>query len=495
MKETLTTRLRASIARFQMLHAGDRVGVAVSGGADSVGLLRLLLDLRAEFAIQLSVLHFHHGMRGEDADRDAAFAADLAAVHGLPFDSDRADVSEIARRNKWNLEDAARRLRYQFFQSHAAAGRVDRVAVAHTADDQAETLLAHLLRGTGPTGLASIYPVAGIVVRPLFEIRRNEIREYLNSIGQAWREDQTNLDTRRLRARIRYRLLPLLETEFQPAVVAQLGRLAGLAREDEAFWSALEENCVAALFSQEAANTFSVRIADLLSPLAELSAGRRAAGAANPALALSRRLVRRICKELRGSRGQLTARHVEDVLHLATASLSGAAVTLPGVRVERDFDRLVFSAAPSDKSAGRGSRDKRPKTSFEYSVSLADASAGASVAVPEIGRRFTLKVIDWVPVARETTQCEGVLDFDRLRLPLVLRSWRPGDGYRPQYRKRVRKLKHLLLESRVPLRQRAGWPVLTSSGELVWARGFPVADDFAPREGTRMALKIAEEQL
>ena len=288
MKETLTTRLRASIARFQMLHAGDRVGVAVSGGADSVGLLRLLLDLRAEFAIQLSVLHFHHGMRGEDADRDAAFAADLAAVHGLPFDSDRADVSEIARRNKWNLEDAARRLRYQFFQSHAAAGRVDRVAVAHTADDQAETLLAHLLRGTGPTGLASIYPVAGIVVRPLLEIRRNEIREYLNSIGQAWREDQTNLDTRRLRARIRYRLLPLLETEFQPAVVAQLGRLAGLAREDEAFWSALEENRMAALFSREAANTFSVRIADLLSPLAELSAGRRAAGAANSALALSR---------------------------------------------------------------------------------------------------------------------------------------------------------------------------------------------------------------
>lgn len=495
MKETLTVRMCASIARFQMLHAGDRLGVAVSGGADSVGLLRLLLESRKELGVQLSVLHFHHGLRGEEADRDEAFVAGLATTHGLSFASERADVAEIARQNKWNLEDAARRLRYQFFQSHAAAGRINRVAVAHTADDQAETLLAHLLRGTGPTGLASIYPVAGIVIRPLLEIRRNEIREYLASIGQTWREDQTNLDTRRLRARIRHRLLPLLETEFQPAVTGQLGRLAALAREDEAFWSALEENRIAALFSVESPEMSSVRIADLLSPLAELSASRPDAGRASPALALSRRLVRRICRKLRGGREQLTARHVEDVLHLATEAGSGAAIALPGVRVERDFDRLVFSPAPSDKSAGRGAHDNTPKTRFEYSVALTIASASASVAVPEIGRRFTLKVIDWVPQARETTQCEGVLDFDRLHMPLVIRSWRPGDGYRPQYRKRVRKLKHLLLESRVPLRQRAGWPVLTSSGELVWARGFPVADEFAPHAGTRMALQIAEEQL
>src|SRR5579872_714489 len=251
MRRTLQMRVLATVERHSMIRAGERIGVAVSGGADSVALLRLLAELRTQLGIQLLVLHFHHQLRGAEADEDESFVAQLARELGIDFVADRADVAGEARRNGWNLEDAGRRLRYQFFNSVISLRALNRVAVAHTANDQAETVLAHLLRGTGLSGLAGIYPVAGSIIRPLLEIGREELREYLLTLKQPWREDATNLDTSRTRARIRHKLLPLLQQEFEPATVTHLARMAGLAREDEMFWRALEDERFAALTSRE----------------------------------------------------------------------------------------------------------------------------------------------------------------------------------------------------------------------------------------------------
>src|SRR5580704_3109561 len=183
MRSELHNRVLEAIARHGMFRPGDRVGVAVSGGADSVALLRLLVDLRAELGVFLTVLHFNHQLRGAESDADEAFVAALAAQLGIEFVGGREDVAAAAREHRWNLEDAARRLRYAFFRSAligpGGAARLTRVAVAHSADDQAETVLARLVRGTGPAGLAAIYPVMDFVVRPLLEIRRGELREYL----------------------------------------------------------------------------------------------------------------------------------------------------------------------------------------------------------------------------------------------------------------------------------------------------------------------------
>ncbi len=183
MNRTIQKRVLDTVARHSMIRPGDRVGVGVSGGADSVALLLLLAELRAKLGIRIFVLHFHHQLRGIDADEDERFVKALAEEFHFEFISDRADVAGEARRNGWNLEDAARRLRYQFFDSAADSQKLDRVAVAHSADDQAETVLAHLLRGTGLTGLAGIYPVAGLTIRPLLDIGREELREYLSGLG------------------------------------------------------------------------------------------------------------------------------------------------------------------------------------------------------------------------------------------------------------------------------------------------------------------------
>jgi tRNA(Ile)-lysidine synthase len=482
-----------------MIRPGDRIGIGVSGGADSVALLRLLAELRGRLCVQLLVLHFHHQLRGAEADEDELFVAGLARELGFDFVPDRADVAGEARRNGWNLEDAARRLRYQFFASVADSHGLSRVAVAHTANDQAETVLAHLFRGTGPTGLAGIYPVAGRIIRPLLDIGHDELREYLLRLNQPWREDATNGDTSRTRARIRHKLLPLLQREFEPASVAHLGRLAGLAREEELFWRALEDERFAALVLREPAGAVSLRIADLMSPLPMLApdnGGARPPGGIPlaPALALSRRLVRRIFLELRGSRQQLTARHVENVLHLAAKSQSGARIELPGMLVERRFDRLMFSPVYPGVRTETIARGHLPGPQFEYSIALPSSSEASWVIIPEIRRRFNLKVVDWPSGSRETTMGRDILDLDRLRWPLILRNWRAGDSYRPHRRRRVRKLKRMLLESRVPRSDRTSWPVLTSAGALVWALGFSVADEFAPGAGTRTGVVIAEEE-
>ena len=493
-RSKLEQQILQTIAAHRMFKAGDRVAVAVSGGADSVALLRLLENLAHHLGITLLLVHFNHLLRGADSDADEAFVAALAEKSGLEFISSRADVAAEARRHKWNLEDAARRLRYQFFASLVENGRATRVAVAHTADDQAETVLARIIRGAGLTGLAGIFPVLGHVVRPLIEVRRSELRRFLEKRGETWREDSTNLDTRRLRARVRSQLLPALERDFSSSIVQRLNELARLSREEDQFWSALVEDRFRALTTLSPAG-LSIPIADLLAPiqLSQKPFSSANLDAVEFPLALTQRVIRRILEHLRGERQGITARHVRDVIHLASASSSGSRIHLPGVAVERNFDRLLFQRSPAPSRARP--RNESAKSAFEYQVEL-PARGSTAVAVPELGRRFRLKMIDWPLAQRDTnTSALQALDADRLRGPLVLRSWRPGDAYRPCGRSRVHKLKRLFLAGRIAVRERACWPVLTSAGKLVWARGMPPAEEFVARAGTRTGLVIAEEGL
>ena len=483
-----------------MIRPGDRVGLAVSGGADSTAMLRIFCDLRDRLGISLEVLHFHHQLRGSDADEDERFVRALAVEFGLDIETGRADVAAEAKRQGWNLEDAGRRLRLQFFASTASDRGLNRIAVAHTADDQAETVLSHLLRGTGLAGLAGIYPVAGLIIRPLLEIGRGELRLYLGELGQSWREDITNRDTSRVRARIRHQLIPLLQRDFHAAVVARFARLADHAREDESFWRVLEEERLSALTDHAPSGEISLRVEDLLSPLPGLAtsvppAARNFGLPSGPQLALTRRLVRRIFTELHGSREQLTARHVGAVVALAEKSQSGARIELPGVCVERIFDRLRFTAISSARNRSKGSAYEIPKREFAYKIPNPGPGQPAPVVVTEIHRRLDLKVIDWSPGASDTDDVTCALDFDCVRWPLVLRNWRAGDAYRPLGSRRVHKLKSLLLKSRIPRPEREGWPVLASGESLIWASGFPVADQLAAGRRTRKGLVISEEEV
>jgi tRNA(Ile)-lysidine synthase len=487
--KSLEHRVLETIRHARMLAPGDRAGVAVSGGADSVALLRMLETLRDRLGITLVVVHFNHRLRGTESEADARFVQDLASRRKLEYIAGREDVAAAAAAHSWNLEDAARRLRYAFFERLVAEGRATHIVVGHTADDQAETVLAHILRGTGPAGLAGIYPAVGSVVRPLLGERRDDLREYLRQLGQNWREDSTNRDLTRQRARIREQLLPLLERDFSPRAVDQLSRLAGLAREQETFWDALVKDRLGALVRADDAKRL-IRVQDLLAPLDLTSAAEPGALGT-----LTERLIRQLYRELRGSPGGLAEVHVAQVIDLARKQGSGNRAELPGgILVERNFGELVFSRARSTRRLAPGAQTVPYENAYFYVVSLPTHGV-ATVLVPELNRRFCLKVIDWSHSERDTKRDSAVLDANLLREPLILRSWRPGDAYRPQGRRGLKKLKEMFLAGRVPSRDRACWPVLESCGRVVWARGLPPADEFCVRESTQAGVVIEEVQL
>jgi len=487
----LEQRLLAGLKKRGMLRPGERVGVAVSGGADSVALLLLLLELREKLGIVLSVVHFNHKLRGKASDADEKFVAKLAAKHGLEFHSAAVYVAKKAKDEHANVEDAARRARYDYFRSLVESGVCKRIAVAHTADDQAETVLAQLLRGTGLTGLGGIHPVVGPIIRPLLSVRRSELRHFLRARKQTWREDATNRDTKRLRARIRKKLLPVLEKQFQPAIVEHLATLAGLAREDEAFLDAFaEERVRAAVQGNNGQAQIGAR--DLLEPWnKERFNTENAEGTEKTkrTIALRKRMVRHIVAKVKPRAGQLGANHVEAVLELALNGQNGSSLSLPGgVEVRKDRDVLMFQGV--EKKGEQASQNSLRE--YEYKIDL--ESGDAKVRVAELGCVFRLRVIDWPPKRGETSKDEAVLDRDRLRFPIVLRNWRPGDRLCPLGHRSAHKLKRLLNERHVSRWERDGWPVLTSGGDLVWTRGFPVAAEYAANERTRAGIVIAEER-
>lgn len=501
MRMSLEQSVLEHIRSVRLLSAGGRVAVAVSGGADSVALLRILETIRPELGITLAVIHFDHGLRGAESELDARFVAELAIARGLEFITDRADVAAEARANGWNLEDAARRLRYAFFQRTVEQGRATRIAVAHTADDQAETVLAHLIRGTGPTGLAAIYPAANAVVRPLLTTRRRELRAYLEALGQSWREDSSNRDEHRLRARIRRQVLPLLERDFSPRMVAHLCNIARLSREEQVFWSALVEDRFQQLVTL-GENGLAVSAAALMDPflsLPDVSPEKEPMEKLERWRPLTERLIRRLYEELRGDRRELTSDHVEQVVALAARSTSGRQFSLPGgISVERVFDQIRFARQSPGESAGVFAETIHCVQAYSYVVGLpaqGSQGSGASVSVRELGTRFCLKLIDWAHAESETKKDRKVLDAESLRAPLILRNWRPGDSYTPFGHRQPRKLKQMFLAARVPSGARRAWPVLESAGQVVWARGMPAADGFCAGERTRFAVVIEEQGL
>jgi tRNA(Ile)-lysidine synthase len=469
--------------RNGMVRPGDCVGVAVSGGADSVALLRLLLDLRETLGIVLCIVHFNHQLRGKASDGDEKFVARLAANYELPFFVDRENVAAKARREKANLEDAARRARYGFFARLVEERPVTRVAVAHTADDQAETVLAHILRGTGLAGLGGIHPVSGHIIRPLLQIRRAALRAYLTERKQTWREDATNRNTAKTRAKIRRKLIPLLERDFQPAVVDHLATLAEAARNDEACLEALAKHREASIV-EKIDNEARVKTKDLLW---RPSARHQAAGNT----AIRNRVVRRIVADLKQRSGQLNAPHVRAILELAERGENGRSLALPGrVEVRREHDALVFRSTAQPFGQETSTRQARE---FAHRVELSGRES--FVEVPCLACVFRFTMIDWPARREETTIIGPVLDRHALHAPLVLRSWLPGDRLHPWGHRKPHKLKRLLNQKRVSRWEREGWPVLTSAGVVVWARGFPVAADFAANEGTRVGILIAEEKI
>ena len=421
----------------KLLPRGGLILCAVSGGADSMYLLARLHELGCAVA----AAHYNHGLRGAEADRDEAFVRDWCAARNIPFVSERGDAAAFAAEQHMGLEAAARTLRYAFLERAADEMGAAAIATAHTADDNAETMLLRLARGTGLKGLGGIPPVRGRIVRPMLDTTRAQVEAYLAAHEIDHVEDSTNASDAYARNRMRHGAAPALAS-VDPAYARAMGQTAALAREDEAF---LEE--LARAFLREHADENSVDAAAL---------------AAQP-WPIGSRAVRLMAGR------DLSLRHVKAILETAA---KGGAADVPGLRVVRWGDRLVFGAEQA--SAIQEQTLPVPGTVYVPSAGCVVRAEKISGFPCEVNKSYNIFFF----------QCENICGS------ITVTGRMPGDSYRPAGRGCTKKVRRLLREAGVPPWERDGRIVLRDGAGILAVQGFPPAERAAARPGDRGIIEI-----
>lgn len=434
--------------RWEMMPRGTKILCAVSGGADSMCLLHLLRSLENERGISVVAAHFEHGLRGEESLRDMAFVETWCRAQGIPCVSEHGDTRAWAAEQRLGLEEAARALRYAFLERTAERLGCSRIATAHTADDNAETLLMNLIRGSGGRGLAGIPPRRGRIVRPLLETNRTEVEAYLAANGVPHVEDGSNESRAFRRNRLRREILPLLR-EMNPALNETLGRTAELLRRDEAFLDGL-----AASWLEEHFNGESL-------PLPALRALHPALGG---------RVVRAICPK------SLSAAQTDAVLHFAEGSELGF-LDLPGLRLRREQGRLYVSGESGE-------------ISFFPRVLI----PGGTVELPELGLRVRAEKVSAAAPEIHSPFKPFCLSYEKIKGDIVVTARRPGDRMRPLGRGVSKSLKSLFLEAGMSQSERNRALVFRDEGGILAVSPLALDERAAAAEG-ETALRLTVESM
>lgn len=442
---SLRGRVLAFVRRHQLISGGERILVGVSGGPDSVALLQLLHECRDELRLHLEVAHLQHGIRSGAAGEDARFVADLADRLGIPFHLKEIDLPQMKQSaGKGNLEALARAARYTFFDEIVKQRGLEKVAVAHTQDDQAETVLMWFLRGTGLKGLGGMAPrqefklARGepmrrlVLVRPLLETPKSELLEFLTERGLAFRLDDTNFDAAYMRNWIRLELLPYMSRRVDGLAV-RLGKQAELCRDDEAVLNDLARRRLVKMLNGDALD-------------------RRTLLEQPPAL--QRRTLRLWIQGKRGHLRAIEGVHIEEIRRLIVNGSPHARAAIPGGwEFRREYDTLKLEAR---FRSGRG-------VCYSYPLAI-----GTPLAIPEAGIELLSECVPARAQALPDSLSEALFDLAELSGPLVIRNFRRGDRFLPLGMTGHKKIKDLFIEKRVPLSARGRWPLLTSGDDVVW---------------------------
>jgi tRNA(Ile)-lysidine synthase len=451
--------VRDSVFKYGMIENGDRVVVAVSGGSDSVCLLDIMVRLSEELNIQLIVAHFNHGLRENEDELETQFVEKIAGLYALPFVTEKAlsltgDMS--------SLEEKARDARYEFLEKTRSDNNARRIALGHTMNDQAETVLMRLLRGSGPSGLSGIPPVREVVIiRPLIEVKREDIIEYLSSKGLDYVLDSSNSNQTYLRNRIRLELLPLM-MEYQPRIIENLGRLSNVLRDEDNVLDSQTEEWAKGNVLIESEDRVSVNLAEfnsLPSPF-------------------KHRLIRSILKRLQKNLRRIDYKHIIYASHLAKSSKPQAFIDLPNnIAVKKIYDRLIFLLKHGDSSSG-----------YCYSV-----KGAGKTFLKETGQTISVEEIEWdisAELFKDTDRSIAYLDAQEINYPFTIRNIRQGDRFVPLGMKGHRKVKDYFIDLKLSSEERSAVPIIVKDEKIAWICGHRIDDRFKVTPRTKKVLKI-----
>lgn len=460
VKKTIE-QVRHTIYKYNMITPGDLVVVAVSGGPDSVCLLDILCKLKEELEIEILVAHFDHGLRPDQDEYETRFVERMAMSFNVPFESKRADPRMFT--DKGSLEERARNARYQFLWQVKRKAYARKIAMGHNLNDQAETVLMRLLRGSGPSGLAGIPPKRDdAIVRPLIAVARSEIESYLSQAGLSYVTDASNLKTSYLRNRIRLNLLPELR-KYQPRIIELLGQTAEIMRSDEK-WLMSNARTWIEEHLEEDGSKISIRLpAFIMLPDA-----------------LKNQVIRVALSVAGGNLRRINLKHIEAVNHIALGERPQSKVDLPkDLIVRRVYDRLVFNKMENTEIMD-----------FSYFIDgpgrYEPDELGYTVAIKELENKDLpdMKGSPWT----------AYLDADLINYPLVIRNFRKGDRFVPLGMRGHKKLKDFFIDLKIPSEERARIPVMAYKDKIIWVCGLMLDDRFKVKPDTRRVLKITFDQ-
>lgn len=443
-----------TVDSFGMIAPGDVIVAGVSGGPDSMALLFALWDLREFYpGTELIVSHVNHGLRGAESDEDAEFVRDTAQRLGVPFECVRVDTEGFRKKRKLSIEDAARELRYGFFNDVLTKHSAQRIATAHTLNDQAETVIMRLIRGSGSQGLAGIRPSVGNIIRPLINVTKHEAMEYLRSKGESWREDSTNSSDEFLRNRVRNELIPLLES-YNPAVEQVLSRVAAVCAAEADFISAEGEKRFRGIARVVAGGVLGDTEKLLREP---------------PAIRFS--VMRKSILAVKGDLNSVSARHLFSIDEVLRSGEPSSEINLPGGVVFHAGHGVFFFVRedkfrefPQTEIKTHGTH--RISRDLEVTVELTDdASLWGAADV-------------------------GYFTPEKVGFPLTLRSFSEGDRFVPLGMKGTKKLKDFFIDEKIPRFLRKKVPVLETRDGIIWVGGLRMDNRFKADETKGPWLRI-----
>ena len=451
-------KVRETISRYRMIDPGDLMIVAVSGGPDSVALLDILHRLKDELEIRLVVAQYNHGLRPEEDESETQFVRGLASSLHLPFETE--ENASLTDNKRASIEEKARIARYGFLENLKRKLGAQKIAVGHHLNDQAETVIMRILRGSGPTGLAGIPPRRSDgIIRPLIEVKREEIEAYLRERKLSYVIDRSNFETRYLRNKIRLELMPTL-LEYQPRLIERLGQTALILSSENQYLERQAEKWVASHGAFESPGEFAVPISPLL----------------NLASPVRNRVVRQLIIKVKKNLRRIELKHLQSVDTLARSKKAQAMVNLPdGLSVRKTYDRLAFGTGARQEPGHFYHLLQEPGTLYIEEIDR-------SIALVEMDNRGDLEMDDHGGAA--------YVDAETIRYPLAARNFRQGDRFIPLGMAGHKKVKDFFIDLKIPSELRVRIPILISQNDIVLIVGHRMDERFKVTSGTRKVLKV-----